>query len=171
MEPKEAALESAADSPKIGRPTKLTPEVEKKIRACVGMGMPFARSAMAAGVSYTAFKEWVARGKAGEEPYASFAAALKEAKADGEAMLLGRIVKAAGDDQWQAAAWILERRHPESYGRRDRVEVTGKKGGPVQVDARKLSDEQLRRLAAGEPYAEVVATIAAAEARADSGDR
>ena len=35
---------------------------------------------------------------------------------------------------WRAAAFILERRFPDDYGRR--AELTGKAGGPVQVDTK-----------------------------------
>lgn len=36
---------------------------------------------------------------------------------------------------WRAAMTILERRFPEDWGKRDRVEVSGPDGGPVQVEA------------------------------------
>jgi hypothetical protein len=36
---------------------------------------------------------------------------------------------------WQAGAWLLERTNPSDYGLRNRVEVTGEGGGPVQIDA------------------------------------
>jgi transposase len=46
---------------------------------------------------------------------------------------------------WQAAAWILERRHPDRWGRRERVELTGRDGGPVEsrvnVGAKAVEDE------------------------------
>ncbi len=34
--------------------------------------------------------------------------------------------------QWQAAAWYLERRHPDLYARTIKSEVTGKDGGPIE---------------------------------------
>ena len=36
---------------------------------------------------------------------------------------------------WQADAWRLERRYPERYARVDRTEVSGRGGGPIQLDA------------------------------------
>jgi len=39
---------------------------------------------------------------------------------------------------WQAAAWKLERRYPDKYGRRTRHEVTGAEGGPVELDLGEL---------------------------------
>lgn len=33
---------------------------------------------------------------------------------------LGRIEKAADDGSWQASAWLLERKHPGEWARKDR---------------------------------------------------
>ena len=53
--------------------------------------------------------------------------------ADSAEVLLNQIrVKAPTD--WRAAAFMLERRFPDDYGRR--TEVTGKDGGPVKVDTK-----------------------------------
>lgn len=49
----------------------------------------------------------------------SFAAKLDEAKGQAEVSYMQRIHKAAEKDQyWRAAAWVLERRHPEHYAAR-----------------------------------------------------
>lgn len=40
-----------------------------------------------------------------------------------------------GEPAWQAAAWLLERRHTAQFGRQIRQEISGPDGGPVQVDA------------------------------------
>ena len=57
------------------------------------------------------------------------------------------IAKAAGEGNWQAAAWWLERRFPERWGRRERVDATVRGGvAPVdesRVDMSKLTDEEL----------------------------
>jgi hypothetical protein len=47
--------------------------------------------------------------------------------------MVGQIAKAANDGTWQAAAWWLERRRPDDYSRRDRVDVT------VRQEAQKLA--------------------------------
>ena len=41
---------------------------------------------------------------------------LEQARAEGEARSVARIAAAAGDN-WQAAAWLLERQHPDRWAR------------------------------------------------------
>lgn len=63
------------------------------------------------------------------------------------------IIQSAARKNWQAAAWFLERRYPEDYGRKLQAEITGKGGGPIQqavqtdqLQARDLSTPTLREL-------------------------
>ena len=52
----------------------------------------------------------------------SFLSATKKALAEGEAALVGEIRRAASEPRhWTAAAWLLERRNPKAWGRRDCV--------------------------------------------------
>jgi len=56
------------------------------------------------------------------------------------------IVQHAKSD-WRAAAWMLERRRPERYGRRQRVEhITP--DGPLRVNLTLLTDAELTSLRA-----------------------
>jgi len=74
---------------------------------------------------------WLLLRDARSRALAEFSDALKRAMAECEVRDLGRIEKAAGAGVWQAAAWRLERRYPERWGRR-RVELTGANGGPME---------------------------------------
>ena len=65
--------------------------------------------------------------------YNSLFNAVERAKADSALRLISQITLQAPTD-WRAAAFILERRFPDDYGRR--AELTGKAGGPVQVDTK-----------------------------------
>jgi hypothetical protein len=72
---------------------------------------------MAAGIGQETFRRWVRLGKLGEEPYASFWRDVRQAVAQAEVQRL-RLVEAASTVNWQAAAWMLERRNHKRWGRR-----------------------------------------------------
>lgn len=93
-----------------GRPSKYTPEVAKKVTDAIRLGATYELACNYAGISEDSFARWRAK-------YAEFADAVKEAEGAGAVGWLGRIEQAAQKGQWQAAAWKLERRYPEQYGR------------------------------------------------------
>ena len=55
------------------------------------------------------------------------------------------VIETMQGPQWQAGAWLAERTYPDEYGRKNRFEMTGKDGGPVEVSladvARAAEDE------------------------------
>jgi hypothetical protein len=106
-----------------GRPTKLDDLVAKRIVDAVRLGAPWYLAAEAGGVGRSTLKQWKARGADGEEPYAAFLARLKSAEAEGAVGALRVIQKAAENGVWTASAWLLERRYPKSFGRRERSAV------------------------------------------------
>jgi len=63
-------------------------------------------------------------------------------------------IMAAGRRNWTAYAWYLERKFPDRWGRKDKLqqEISGPNGQPVEVemevDLSCLSDEELRTLVA-----------------------
>ena len=71
-----------------------------------------------------------------EEPYRLFAAEVELALAEAEVRDIAVIEKAA-QTQWQAAAWRLERMHPDRFGRKERLEHSG------ELRLSRLSDEEL----------------------------
>lgn len=64
-------------------------------------------------------------------------------------------IQAQAPQDWKAAAWILERRRPQHWGRSQRHELTGADGGPVQLAA------QVVEIPAQVPDAAAWATLAA----------
>jgi transposase len=87
-----------------GRPTKLDDLTAKRICDAIATGNTGRCAATAAGVSYATIKQWVRRGRAGEEPFAAFLARLQKADAEAEAKQVKVIVDAAQASTWQAAA-------------------------------------------------------------------
>jgi hypothetical protein len=73
-------------------------------------------AAALAGVPVGSFKTWMRRGKNGPGPCEDLALSLKQAEADAKAKAVACILDAAADpSQWRAAAWWLERRHPQEW--------------------------------------------------------
>lgn len=103
----------------MGRPTKLDDETADRICEAVSLGSPLYLAARAGGIDPETLRAWKARGRKGEQPYSAFLGRLKVAEAVGVTAALTVIRKAASEGTWQAAAWILERRYPKVFGRRD----------------------------------------------------
>jgi len=59
---------------------------------------------------------------------------IKRATAEARIERLAHIEKAGQDGTWTAAAWWLERRYPDEYGRRERRDVTVTSNGTLRVD-------------------------------------
>ena len=134
-------------NPVGGRPTKLTKELQQRVTQAIRVGMTYERACTVAGICFQTYRNWQLRGERDKSGiYFEFLEAVKKAEAEAELMHLGAIVKASkgGDEvrevrrtmvdgqlvneiisirpaapQWQAAAWLLERRYPERYRRRD----------------------------------------------------
>jgi len=132
----------------MGAPTKLTPDTQKTIVAALQLGSTYVLAAQAAGVAYNTFNEWMKEGEASSRgAKREFYEAVKKAEGERAARWLQSIEQAAKDGQWQAAAWKLERIYPDDYGR-NRIEITGKNGGPI--DVRSLSDAELEAITSGQ---------------------
>jgi hypothetical protein len=105
------------------RPTKFTRRVVKRILKCLQRGMPLSLAANASGVSYATITK-----RRAESP--KFAAALARAIARGADARLKKIEAASASGDWRASAWMLERCHPDHFGK-SRLEVTGADGAPL----------------------------------------
>ena len=113
-----------------GRPSKLTPEVTKRICQAVKLGATYKLAAQAAGVSEKTFCVWMARGREGgpgSAKFVEFLQAIKDSEGEGAETCLAVIRKAALDGIWTAAAWLLERRYPDLYGRVARAPIESAK--------------------------------------------
>ena len=144
----------------MGRRTKLTPTVQKLICDNIRLGMAYERAAVCAGVCEATFYLWKKKGEQATRKtvYSEFLEALQVAETEGEQHSLATIRAAAmgGREftetsteyvdgvlakqrttvkhvlpQWQAAAWILERRNPKHWAKLEKREVTGKDGEEI----------------------------------------
>ncbi len=132
----------------MARKTKLNSETQDRILKAISLGLTYKDAAQFAGIGETTFYEWKKKGEnASAGKFREFWEALKKAEVEGENVLLQRINDAATGKNskkktktiydkegkaigkveiieeggiWQAAAWILERRFPERWGRNAR---------------------------------------------------
>ena len=58
---------------------------------------------------------------------------------------LARIEKVAEEGNWQADAWVLERKYPDKFGRRDRINVNLDPNKPVEVNLEWADGQALDR--------------------------
>ena len=137
----------------MGRPTKLTPEIQAKIVKAIEAGNLLSTSAALSGVSERSFFEWMAKGKKGEgENYSQFAQLVIQARAKAEAKAIKAVTDAMGEkdrDGWRAGAWYLEHGFPGKYTKSERREISGPEGGPIRVAPQDLSDEELTAIIQG----------------------
>ena len=98
----------------MSRPSKYTPELVDKLCQLVSSGMSVTKSCDAVGLSTSAYTEW-------NRDKPEFTARIKRARSEGIASLLSTVVCAARTGTWTAAAWLLERLEPETYGRQAAV--------------------------------------------------
>ncbi len=125
---------------KSGRKPKVTPEVEKQIYGILSTGGSLKDAA-----DYLEINASTIRRHKAACP--RFARGVMKAVKSGKIRLIQKVCKSAA---WQAAAWMLERRFGEEFGRKDKHELTGKNGGAVKFkqeaeDLDQLTLEELRQ--------------------------
>jgi hypothetical protein len=70
----------------------------------------------------------------GLEPFKTWNDEIVRAEAEAEMNALDSIQAAARDD-WKAAAWYMERRFPQRWGKVNQHELTGAGGGALVIDS------------------------------------
>lgn len=129
-----------SSSTRIGRPSKCTPAVMTAIANRIRKGMGRETAARQAGIGVATFHEWMARGRAGDKPYADFVRRIEGASDELQDEVTTALTDALrdldkADLRTRTAMWLAERLWPDVYGRRSEVRTTGPDGGPVQVQA------------------------------------
>ena len=113
-------------SGRAGRPRKaLDQERVDRVLQGIKLGLPFVHACARAGISQDTFARWRKRS-------ADFAEEVKKAEAEAIARNVTLIQKAAGTS-WQAAAWWLERRHPQDFARTERLHHAGAEGKEIKI--------------------------------------
>lgn len=117
-----------------GLPTTLTLELARSIASAMERGLSMQEAAQLHSVPVKTLDSWKAKGEmeldrmageggepqAGYEAYAVLADAMTKAVPVRIHLLVNRIME-AGKRNWLADAWLLERMHPDRFGRVDRL--------------------------------------------------
>ena len=104
-----------------GAPTKLDETVTTRILGVLRVGGYPQAAAGVAGIHPKTLARWLARGNPdgsdpADAPYRAFRQRVDQARAEGETRNVAIIAQAAAQN-WQAAAWLLERQFPERWAR------------------------------------------------------
>jgi hypothetical protein len=99
-----------------GRPSKYTAEVVDRICYSLSQGNTRTTAATCAGVSMSTFHAWL-------NEFSEFSEAIKRAEEQAVEHYVN-VIHTASTQTWQAAAWYLERRRKEDFGKQDKVDIT-----------------------------------------------
>ena len=103
---------------------KLTDQLCDDICNDIKAGVPIDHAAIAHGITRVTFYNWYNKGKdAKSGKFRQFHDKVEEAKSVAITLRARRIYK-AGETNWQADAWWLERVDPDNFGRKDKYEHT-----------------------------------------------
>jgi hypothetical protein len=131
-----------------GRKTKLTEKLIKNAGDLIKLGNYTTTVCQYLGIDQTTWYRWIREGKTARSGLKKqFYQTIKESEAHAEIRNVGILQKAVNDD-WHAASWYLERKFPERWGRRDRIDANLNHQGEIRhkVDLSLLSDKELDSL-------------------------
>ena len=130
--------------------TKLTKELCDEICSYIEMGNYINRSCEAVGISTSTFNSWKRKGAKGIEPYATFLERVKKVEAKAEMVHTGIIHDVAQTGNWLASAWLLERKYPNRFGKREQMALQTDNDFKLEISTAKspyeLGEEEKRLL-------------------------
>jgi hypothetical protein len=137
-----------------GRKSKLTPDLMSKAENLLRAGNYVCVVVDYLNIGKSTWYDWIKQGeKASRGIYRDFYDMVQKAEAVAEVAAVSGIIATGKTGNWQALAWMLERKHPDRWGKREKItqELTGKDGGAVEiksgVDLSKYTEEELMILA------------------------
>lgn len=137
-----------------GRKLKLTAELIRECEQLIRAGNYAKVVAQYLGISETTWYRWMQEGEQAKSGLKrEFWESVKKAETVAEIRNVNVIQKAAEED-WKAAMTYLERKFPERWGRKERLDANlthqGKDGGPIKTEStinlENLSDAELTAL-------------------------
>lgn len=134
----------------MARPTKLNAEVQEAVCKALRAGNNRPAACAFGGITYQTLLNWSKRAEASlklledgetiedsEIPFVEFLEGVQKAEGLAQVEAVAVIQKAARegvDGTWTAAAWWLERKFPDQWGRRERTDRREPIGDRIQIN-------------------------------------
>ena len=130
-------VEKKSNKP-TGRPIKLTPTMQSELAELIKAGNYVEVACDLAGIHRSTYYDWMKKARASKRAnrYTAFSDTIKKAHAFSEARDVALIAR-AGEKHWQAAAWRLERKYPDRWGKQ-KMEI--QHSGKVEADVSHIAD-------------------------------
>ncbi|HEY5234096.1 MAG TPA: hypothetical protein VIK35_11240 [Verrucomicrobiae bacterium] len=109
---------------KLGRPEKFTAATRRRLVTLIAAGVPVCHACAAARVSKSGFHEY-------KKSHPEFFVRIEQAVGKAIEKHLRNIIAASKTDPANSR-WLLERCHPQHFGR-TRIKLTGENGSPLAV--------------------------------------
>lgn len=124
---------------KLGRESKMTEKALKDLEGALQTGAPIRDACTYAGIDDSTYFLWMAIGGAlaegrshkkapkdevARKRYTDFFERMKKAQVTARINALA-VINFAASEEWQAAAWLLERTDPENFARRSIIKLEG----------------------------------------------
>lgn len=133
----------------LARKTKLSRKLIQEAENLIKLGNYNVTVCQYLGIGETTWYRWLQEGREAERGLKrEFWEAIKRAESHAEIRNV-QVIQQAGQDNWQASAWYLERKFPDKWGRKDRLEAELSHSGKVDIKAKisEMTDDELKELA------------------------
>ena len=108
-------------------------QIWARLSQAISVGAYIEDACVVAGISSRQYRRWRQLAEQVVEPYASRWSEIQKSEAQAVVRNLFNIQNAANSGTWQASAWILERKYPDKFARKDFVEVSKGKEFDVEL--------------------------------------
>lgn len=112
----------------------LDESVWARLNQALSVGAYIEDACVFAGISSRQFRRWRELAEQDVEPYASRWEEIAKSESQAIVRNLFNIQNSANNGSWQASAWILERKYPEKFGRKDSLDVANSSGNRYNVE-------------------------------------
>lgn len=129
---------------RTGPRSKCTDKTISEIAALVAEGNYVEQACKAVGIGQSTYYLWKEKGNDPnnkDKQYKKFVEAIEQAEALSEAKHVRNITRAA-KTTWQASAWLLERKHGDRWGRKDKMNVEAETKSEVTINVQLVDEDE-----------------------------